>query len=266
MAVPLLDPRVKEFIAGFFDGDGTVGLYVKMTGVLPKPSVYLDQASDSGEPEILAFVQKLFGGSFSSPTQRAESTRTMWRLYLDKQSRWKEFLEVIANYAILKAPQAAVALNHVETHDEKLLDKLKQLKKEYHLVPIQRERITWPYLAGLFAADGCVGVWTNAGRGKSPRLNLHIAKRQCEPLLRAFLDYFGAGSINAHSKFLVSGAGASRFAKEIRPFLIGPKARQIDTALSIRNWEKRATSKGPSKSELQVAIEASSEMKRQKRE
>lgn len=150
--------RVKEYIAGFIDGDGCFGVEQK-TGQ-SRVSVY--QSQEAGIPKVLLFIQSWYGGSIIKPRRRAATRRLSHSLEI--RGPWavwlmRDFLEV----GILKREQAAEILRMramsrgERSSTAKDIQRSKKLttKQSVQLTPTD-QRLTWPYITGLFDAEGCV--------------------------------------------------------------------------------------------------------------
>jgi hypothetical protein len=104
--VPLL---VKQFLAGFFDGDGSIGIYRDRNGF--RVSVSVSQSQNNEFPRILRIFHHYYGGSICSKAQRAN------RPAMRREHRWmvcgaeaQVILQDLLKHAALKHEQAAVAL------------------------------------------------------------------------------------------------------------------------------------------------------------
>ena len=89
------------YAAGFFDGDGTVGVrYNNRSSMLVRVAVTQNKRA------ILDALQREFGGKVF---ERKEGGRYEWRL--TRKTETKNFLETIFPYARGKLSQVAMALN-----------------------------------------------------------------------------------------------------------------------------------------------------------
>jgi hypothetical protein len=64
-----------RYVAGFFDGDGTVVLYLAKNTPIPMPLVMMYQSHDSGQPPELLHIQKLYGGYICEMPKRRPNAR-----------------------------------------------------------------------------------------------------------------------------------------------------------------------------------------------
>lgn len=92
----------KAWAAGFFDGEGTVGLYAKAS----RPSTFHLSVEITQKDSIpLALLQRVYGGTI---TTRREGGVSHWKTQARKASA---FLEDIEPYLIVKRKQVLVALD-----------------------------------------------------------------------------------------------------------------------------------------------------------
>lgn len=109
---------------------------------------------------------------------------------------------------------------------------LRDAKKRYHQVRIDESRLTLPYIAGLFAAEGSAGIYARHG-GKLHSLAATITQIGCERLMHAIRDKIGFGSVHKGRLHFACKA-AARFLRKIRPYLIGQKREQVKVALRFQ--------------------------------
>jgi hypothetical protein len=176
----IIPDDIKQFISGFLDGDGTIGIYGH------KIYIRFMQSKESGVPPILTFIQERYGGGLHAfSTKRNANTRRKHHLTV-AGSHAIILLQDLSKYAILKSDQASHALQYYQCKNKEqrilLTEKIKQCKKDYASVPIDSSRITNAYIAGLFDAEGYVGFCGNSAR-------LEIAQKQCIPLLEAVATF-----------------------------------------------------------------------------
>lgn len=100
-----------EYIAGFFDGEGSVLVYKRTTSLSPKSSTtpYQIRATITNTNEaVIRAIQAKHGGSiYNYPP--APRRRPAWKWTVLCQDAAK-FLTAIAPYLIIKAPEVEIAL------------------------------------------------------------------------------------------------------------------------------------------------------------
>lgn len=212
----------KEYIAGFFDGDGSLG----MNGSV---AVSFCQCQNSGIPGVLEYISKYYGGYYSSYKPKDPAKRIVWQLYI-RRDFCSDILCDLNEYSIIKRPQVVQALDYLVTRQnyEEYAAEVKRLKTVYESVEIDAERITLPYLAGFFDAEGCVSVH----KGSNHQLWVAFTQHGCLPMLRVIRDLLGFGTGSDSGQLQFSGAYAVRFLEMIRPWSI-VKRDQIDVALEF---------------------------------
>lgn len=244
---------LREFVAGFVDGDGCIGIERPNTKVpRPIPGVSIGQSHLNGYPPELEFVRKHFGGSISLSVPGTETKRPAWKLRIRKKSEVPEILGAIASHGVVKGPQAVVALDYLSNgrNDPQITrDKLDALKTmgAYANVEIHRNKITVPYLAGLFAAEGSVFM-AQASDGNYT-LRTCIAQSSCIPLLEAIREKLGSGCVGS-GVLQLSCAQAIPFLQAIQPYLKdSQKKRQVHLALKFH--ANKTTTQGRRRTEAE---------------
>lgn len=125
-----LDRVTLQWLAGFFDGEGCVGVYSSHEG-----RYHITVTISQKNYGILAEIKRLhpiFGGPYPSRTRRGSFTITV------NGRRGIEFLEAIEPFLVLKADQVALAIKTVKTawSDtssepwQEAFTELKRMKKE----------------------------------------------------------------------------------------------------------------------------------------
>lgn len=139
MTVALLLP----YIAGFFDGEGSIGLYTS-GGRLHYLKVQLAQNETNSSRRVLELICERFGGFISRQVTATGRTKLNWQVSSAKAA---VFLRTIQPFLILKAEQAWIAteweqnrpkavrgprgwfLRERDPHDVEVAQVLKDLKK-----------------------------------------------------------------------------------------------------------------------------------------
>lgn len=127
------EPR---YYAGFFDGEGSVGIYFRNQNKLKtrKYAVLIVCIAQTGElgKRILQPLQDRFGGCI---TKSKQSGRDMWKWYISS-NKAHSFLSEILPFTFIKRGQIELALQFQQTSDKvesnqtvvELASSIKQLK------------------------------------------------------------------------------------------------------------------------------------------
>lgn len=96
-----------RWLAGFFDGEGSIGIYPRNANRTKTKKYYvlvvsLAQSGDDGK-EILESVQHKFGGSVYSQTKPNHKVMWKWNVSAIKAQK---FLEILEPFLIIKRSQA----------------------------------------------------------------------------------------------------------------------------------------------------------------
>jgi hypothetical protein len=94
------------YLAGFFDGEGSVGIYLCGTSAWHL-RVQISQANTEEATRLLGSLRAEYGGSISVVNKALDRRGLLWQT---SGPRAAAFLEVIRPYSILKADQIDVAL------------------------------------------------------------------------------------------------------------------------------------------------------------
>ena len=126
-AVLALSPVERAYIAGYFDGEGSVGLYPKKSGFALKVTIA------QRKPEVLLWLHSLFGGAFVT-VLRPERGNTYYELRLESRELVLPLLRIIAPYVKEKREQVDLVLAHYDgarTTEESnnVVTLLKELKR-----------------------------------------------------------------------------------------------------------------------------------------
>jgi hypothetical protein len=98
-----------EYAAGFFDGEGCIGIYPgTYKGKLARYHLRTQLAQNKNPQTIALFewFSGTFGGHSSTQVSLSGKDKLNWQLHGDKASN---FLAVISQYSILKKPQIDIA-------------------------------------------------------------------------------------------------------------------------------------------------------------
>src|SRR3990170_1072595 len=100
----------KAYIAGFFDGEGSITIAIQKSS--PNGAVIV-QISNTNKP-VLEWIQSKFGGSIHIKTRENERQQNSWKLDICSLMA-NRFLKTIQPYLKLKTPQAQLAIEFQKT-------------------------------------------------------------------------------------------------------------------------------------------------------
>ncbi len=228
--------NIKEYVAGFFDGDGCIDVRMgrKRGGGL---RIIFSQSKNETIPEVLTFIQKYYGGKITSRDRSSqkgrENDRKEYNLCI---TAWesKPLLLDLAKYTILKQPQCEKAILFLETSEKMRIlwdhpiridvaTSLKQMKKEYNKAIIDKEKLTNPYLAGMFDADGSVYFMHKTSVRSS------IAQASSLPFLKSLCEIIPKCRLDTNKKQVIIPPKSS-FLNDIYIFVVNKK-KQVNLAL-----------------------------------
>ena len=98
----------KQYIAGFFDGEGSIGIYSRKdryNGACLRTQLTQNKTKESFS--ILSFLKNKYGGNLSEQKTSLNGIKYNWQL---NPKGVKKFLEDIEPYLICKKSQAKLAL------------------------------------------------------------------------------------------------------------------------------------------------------------
>ena len=174
-----------EYLAGFFDGDGCVTLNQRSG----KISLQIDQRAASAG--VLISFRNAFGGGIyrgRPPTGFHEAVLT-WAV---RGARVKQAAQLLASVPSMKQAQlriAAACPNGIPQCWNGVAEDLRTLKRKDHIPSIS---CSWPYFAGFFDAEGCVGIAANfAGlRLSVTQVNDHVLQMLVQFLHENFMTHW----------------------------------------------------------------------------
>jgi hypothetical protein len=116
MTEELKTPTQEElaYFAGFFDGEGCVGIYIKKRKQWKHPHHRLDVYITNTHPGPLRKLMSLFGGEIHVHVKQQPHHKTAWRWNLQSRKA-EEFLQQILPFLIVKKDEALLALEFRKT-------------------------------------------------------------------------------------------------------------------------------------------------------
>lgn len=210
-----------QIIAGFYDGDGSISCCHR--GYF---WVRLMQSQNEGYPEILAWLKTLFPMACNEGKyDRKKANQRIQHTFNLNGKYCLPLLELLIYHAIVKQSQAALVFNTVipskNLNVSEVLEKLHTYNTEAHYqeITVDPAKLSWPYLAGLFMAEGSIGYYDYG-------IHLTIAQKVCRNLLDAIKLFFGKGNVNKQGYFVLYAVNAIEFINAMMPYLMGTKKEQ----------------------------------------
>jgi hypothetical protein len=254
-------------VAGFFDGDGWLEIpRSRERDWHPAPAICFSQSCDSGIPPELLYVQRLYGGNMSQRGKPAVSnplaTRNCWVLKIRSKSESEAILIALLETCVLKQPQVRLALEYIRgiRPNAEASGLIGEAKRNYQTVDIDAARITKPYVAGLFAADGSVGIYKVGQRNIGYYLRGSITKKSCIRLLEVMQLVFGVGTVQ-QGNWWFRGKEAMIVLQGITPMLVGQKKHQVELAIRYQEISTNRNGKRRTASEIEEEAEAARQIK-----
>ena len=205
----------------------------------PIPRVQLSQSYDSGIPPELLYVQGFFGGCIHQNRRGGEVQRSSWTLDISSLKQVFPVLETLSRHCIVKKREALLALEYLRecrVDPFRIHQELLKAKRERHAIVVDSAQVSKPYAAGLFAAEGSIGMYRENG---TLVLSSTIAQQQCIPVLQAIREMLGFGRVANNAVLRFSGNQTMEFIAIIRPFLYaGQKVAQIDAVIESEKVRK----------------------------
>lgn len=191
MSVP--DDEFKKYLAGFFDGDGSVTLEKQNGGFCLR--IKFSQSNK----DMLEHIQSYYPFLRLGGGPRREGCKPEYELRAGGK-QISPLLDDLISRTIIKQKQLLLAkeylnLIRVQNANAKKHEMYEAMKKLKNEVTIERsyERINKYYIAGLFDAEGSIGLY-----GKTMRLKI-TQKSDHELLRRINIFYNNTTSINNHA-------------------------------------------------------------------
>lgn len=247
--VPLL---VRQWTSGFLDGDGTIRMKKRKN---KNQSLYYHivisfaQSCNSAIPSELLHIKRYYHGTINKVTPKNTQQRINYTLSISVVRHVIILLEHLALHCIIKKPQAEIALKYLKdaetaTEETKKLafDQLKTFKKlsNYQNIQPARDRVVDAYLAGLYCADGSIGLYKrNDARACRPQVSL--AQKSNINLLEMVKERYAPRSQIDKKKgiLLTKRVNDIRYLlQHMVTFMIGTKKIQATILLQFLDLEK----------------------------
>lgn len=169
-----------------------------------------------------------------------------WEWCIRKEKESQDFIEKIAPFCLIKKPQLDFAIENLNSKDypnrstidqDKIRTKLSSMKRleNYQKVEINSEMISYPYLAGITDAEGCITVIKDRYD-----LMISIGQKSSPKLLQEVKKKLGYGNISGYSYNIICSKNVFySFGPMIRCFLI-QKRDQMELILQEDSKEWRS--------------------------
>ena len=172
------EPANEDYLAGFFDGDGCVSAQACLSGT----TLRMTQSAENCR-SVLGFLIK-YGGSIglSRSGYGSASPTLVWRVFGEEA---RHTACILRTHCFVKKEQLGIAVSWPSCREERevLKAKLSFLKTVEPSLPVG-QKMSWPYLAGFFDAEGCITL-----DRVSKSIQLEIGQRDAAILqvIQAFL-------------------------------------------------------------------------------
>jgi hypothetical protein len=166
-----------KYIAGFFDGDGTIAIY--HSGGKESGSYSIYAKINQSDLRILYAISSKYNGNiyqdiYERKTKIKENYRKNYNLEYGSFDS-KQIVEKLLQNSILKYPQFKIAIDYYQhinkigmsSERENLFNKIKEYKVKSQMQKINDkpyDRIDIDYIAGIFDAEGCCGFRSKEGK------------------------------------------------------------------------------------------------------
>lgn len=240
-----------EFIASFGDGDAEISIDKK--GVV---RFQFFQSKKFGEPPELLHIQSLIGGNITSTNKKDNPNwRKSYVLNINTENL-ELIISLLIPFSIVKKPQLIVVQEYLKIKEKTseiksfYYEKMKNLKKEYFKIKVDKDELNDVKIAGFFASEGMIRMCEST-------LIFKITQTGCSNLLHAIKDYFQFGKVTQYKKkdkdYLVCNENALTILNRIRPFIIGQKIKQINKIFDFMDFKKtHEYKKNPKKAKLEI--------------
>lgn len=237
-AAPDVPPEVRQYAAGFVDGDGCIQLGKKRCLTVQIGQCGLNELTPS---PVLFWLQRYYGGTIHLTARPTKERRTFHTLFISGRYARSILLDVL-HHSALKFEQAELALRLIDKKEKDWAGSMAKLQ-QMHKVPVYRtvdpraDRLGPAYLAGFTDAEGCLQIHVDkrgfliflveVSQANSPRLlsliQSHVMK---ERTVGCYIREHG-------TVLMIYGPTACDYLRVIRPYCI-VKSDQIDLFLKLR--------------------------------
>lgn len=217
----------KKYLSGFFDGDGSITVEK-----LNKSGYTLRIKFCQSNENWIQKVQRIYPFMHYDGGIRRDGNKCEYQLRAAGK-QIEPLVDDLLKYSILKYEQlleakkffALINVKGKSDEKEKIYLKLKELKKQSNIKPY--ERLSKEYIAGLFDAEGSIGVYTGT-------LRVKITQKSDVIVLQKIAEMYD--NSNKIDNYAISfyGVNSLKLLKDILPFCIY-KTNQINAAIDYIN-------------------------------
>jgi hypothetical protein len=217
----------KKYLSGFFDGDGSITVEK-----LNKSGYTLRIKFCQSNEKWIQTIQRVYPFMHYDGGLRRDGNKCEYQLRAAGK-QIEPLVDDLLNYSILKYEQLLEAKKFFELinvkgksdEKEKCYLKLKELKKQSNIKPY--ERLSKEYIAGLFDAEGSIGIYTNT-------LRVKITQKSDTIILQKIADmYNNSNKIDNHA-ISFYGINSLKLLNDILSFCVY-KIPQIKAAINYIN-------------------------------
>jgi len=177
-----------EWLAGFIDGDGSVSVIDER---------YLKCEIEQCDPIVLLKIQHKYGGVISKRLNSGENARPIYKLTLACNYS-RSLLENIANHVIIEKQKIDACMEYFQAfdnaHEEQVSIAIDKIRTKTKSSGSNYERICDSYIAGLFDAEGEVGLTLSQNK-TSAKYSISITQKLDIDLLTRIKEHFGYGKV-----------------------------------------------------------------------
>lgn len=210
-----------QYVAGFFDGDGSVCI-----GKCPGGFQLKVEITQCNKVFIDDLVQQYGGKTYVDTRLNKYSKESAMAVRLCGPDAYL-LLNILQDLAIIKGPQAQLALEYLSHHRqqgayplrEKYYDKMKNMNKDKSSYSKDYSRISDAYIAGLFDAEGNV-YYKKYGVKKN--YYVKITQKSDPVLCSKIQEYLGFGNISSSEPYRLrfhSKEAIKHFWDRVKPFI-----------------------------------------------
>lgn len=176
----------------------------------------------------------MYGGTISQVkrTTKRKNSRQEWTLFVLVGNRsYRSLLENLRSHCVIKHSQVCAAVDYLDSGRADPVaahEVISNLNAEYR-PNLDPERIVDPYVAGLFSADGSVGLYRKPNRPGYAMCS-SISKSSCVGVLELIRDKYELGFVTK-GVLRFTKASTERLLRIVQPHLHGQKLPQVTLAL-----------------------------------
>lgn len=212
-----------SWLTGFLEGDGCIRVHQDKERV----NIGLDISQKN--PKVLEYIKTEFGEG----TGYLEKNKNQsWYVYSTSSKIAKKALDTISSFCVSRK-RIDQWNNEIKVYNDKLAtDKQGANKNKFEInTKLIEHDPSWPWLAGLWEAEGCIGTYLVSS--KFPVLQVRITQKEIELLekIKIWLSTYGiSSSISSNGTAFnlgIKSRFAEKFIQYIYPFLVTNKKEYV---------------------------------------